>query len=225
MAVAKAPQSPSRRVIRATFAGLGLAALVVGAANYRILTANRDRLRGDLDRVPSCDVALVLGTSAKLRDGRTNLHFEGRMDAAAELYRAGKVRHLLVSGDNRHRSYNEPTQMRDALIKRGVPDSAITADYAGFRTLDSVVRARQIFKLNRCIIVTQRYHNPRALEIARANDLEAWGYCPPDVAILHSFRTECREVLARTVTLFDLYVWHRQPHFLGKPEPIRLARR
>jgi SanA protein len=202
---------------------LALATTLVAVANYRILSANRDRLHSNLGAVPACEVALVLGTSPKFQNGRTNLHFEGRMDAAAELYRAGKVKHLLVSGDNRHRSYNEPVEMRAALIKRGVPAAAVTLDFAGFRTLDSVVRARQVFGLDRCIIVTQRYHNPRALEIARANNLDAWGYCPPDVAFAHSFRTECREVLARTVTLLDLYVWHREPRFLGKPEPIRLA--
>lgn len=201
----------------------GLLALVVGLANYRILHANRARLLSDPGLVPSCDVALVLGTSAFLKGGGPNPHFESRMNAAAELYRSGKVRHLLVSGDNRYQSYNEPRQMRAALIKRGVPAAAITADYAGFRTLDSVVRARQVFGLERCIIVTQRYHNTRALEIARASHLEAWGYCAPDVGFVNSFTTECREVLARTVTVLDLYVWNRQPYFLGKPEPIRLA--
>lgn len=194
----------------------------MGLANYHIVTANRDRLYSDAKLVPACDVALVLGTSARLRGGQPNPHFESRMNAAAELYRAGKVRHLLVSGDNRELNYNEPRQMRAALIKRGIPETAITLDFAGFRTLDSVVRARQIFRLERCIIVTQRYHNSRALEIARASGLEAWGYCSPDVAFASSFPTECREVLARTVTVLDLYVWHRRPYFLGQPEPIRL---
>jgi SanA protein len=200
-----------------------LVAVIVGLANYRIVTANRSRLYSDLSLVPVCDVALVLGTSARLQGGQPNRHFESRMNAAAALYRAGKVRHLLVSGDNRQRNYNEPVMMRAALVKRGIPETAITLDYAGFRTLDSVVRARQVFGLERCIIVTQRYHNSRALEIARASDLEAWGYCAPDVGFAGSFPTECREVLARTVTMLDLYVWHRQPHFLGDSEPIRLA--
>jgi SanA protein len=219
------PRFSRRRFLLITGVVFALAILGVGWANYHIACANRARLYSDLQQLPACDVALVLGASATLRDGRANLHFENRMNAAAELYRTGKVRHLLVSGDNHRRDYDEPAMMRTALIRRGVPDSAITSDYAGFRTLDSVVRARQVFRLERCIIVTQRYHNTRALEIARANGLEAWGYCAPDVNFMNSFTTECREVLARTLTILDLYVWHRQPHLLGRAEPIRLARR
>jgi SanA protein len=223
--VAKRPRFFRRRLLWGAGVFFALLVLVVGLANYRIVTANRARLYSDPNLVPACDVALVLGTSARLRSGQPNPHFESRMNAAAELYRSGKVRHLLVSGDNRRLNYNEPRQMRAALVKRGIPETAITLDYAGFRTLDSVVRARQVFRLERCIIVTQRYHNTRALEIARARGLDAWGYCAPDVSFASSFPTECREVLARTVTVLDLYVWHRQPYFLGQPEPIRLAHR
>jgi SanA protein len=220
----KRPPSRLKRLAQTGLALVLVLVLFVAWANYRIIEANRERIFSDASLVPVCDVALILGTSAFVQRGRANLHFESRMDAAAGLYRAGKVRHLLVSGDNRRKNYNEPRQMRAALIKRGIPETAITLDYAGFRTLDSVVRARQVFGLERCIIVTQRYHNSRALEIARASHLDAWGYCAPDVAFAHSFITECREVLARTLTVLDLYVWHRQPYFLGEPEPIRIAR-
>jgi SanA protein len=202
-----------------------LAALAIGIANYHVITANSPRLCTEISALPECAVGLVLGTSASLRDGRANLHFLSRIDAAAALYRAGKVKHLLVSGDNRHQNYNEPAMMRAALIARGVPNAAITSDFAGFRTLDSVIRAKSVFGLHHCIIITQRYHNTRALEIARASGLDAWGYCAADVEFRHSIQTECREVLARTVTILDLYVWHRQPHFLGQTEPIRLASR
>ncbi len=218
------------RLTRRRFLGMSAVALMlfllgVSVANYHVVAANSPRIYSDLDQVPACDVGLVLGASAKLRNGNANLHFEGRMDAAAALYRAGKVRHLLVSGDNHHADYNEPAMMRAALIKRGVPDAAITSDFAGFRTLDSVVRAKQVFGLQRCIIISQHYHNARALEIARANHLDAWGYCASGAGFANSFTTVCREVLARSVTMLDLYVWHRQPHFLGRPEPIRLASR
>ncbi len=222
-------KSPSglRRFLRRLFwTGvilLALAATFVGLANWHIIRANRTRLHDDLASIPPTDVALVLGTSPFIRRGVPNLHFEGRMNAAAKLYAAGKVKHVLVSGDNRHRTYNEPVEMRAALIKRGVPSSAITLDFAGFRTLDSVVRARKIFGLERVIIVTQRYHNSRALAIARAHGLDARGYCAPDVAFAHSFVTECREVLARTLTVLDLHVLHRQPYFLGQPEPIQVT--
>ena len=206
-------------------AGLLVATLAVAAANWLVVSRNAERVVTDLDRLPRCDVALVLGANPKLASGRANPHFENRMDAAAQLYATGRVKHLLVSGDNHSRDYDEPTSMRQALIARGVPDTAITSDFAGRRTLDSVVRAREIFGLQRCIIVSQRYHNARALEIARARGLDAWAWCARDVRLAESLRTELREVLARTVTMLDLYVWHRQPRFLGKAEPIQIANR
>lgn len=212
-----------RRVPKILLAGVLFIGLCVTLANWQIVRRNSGRLVAEIAQLPACDVALVLGANARLSDGRQNLHFENRMDAAALLYRSGRVKHLLVSGDNHARSYDEPTMMRNALRVRGVPDTAITSDYAGFRTLDSVVRAQEVFGLRRCIIVTQRYHNTRALEIAHAHGLEAWGWCAADVQFVHSLRTELREVLARSLTLLDLYVWHRQPRFLGKPEPIRVA--
>jgi SanA protein len=214
-----------RRLLRLALGLVLLLVVFVAGVNYYVTTANRDRLYTDLTKVPPAEVALVLGTSPRLRNGGQNQHFSGRMDAAAALYRAGKVRHLLVSGDNRKLNYNEPVMMRKALIARGVPAGAITCDFAGFRTLDSVVRAREIFGLQRCLIVTQRYHNPRALEIARATGLDADGFSPPDVDFANSFTTECREVLARVAAVLDLYLLDRDPHFLGKPEPIKLADR
>lgn len=216
------------RVKRWAQLGLGavlLLAILIGGLNYYVIHANQPRLFTDVTQVPATDVALVLGTSPRFRNGAPNLHFEGRMNAAAELFRSGKVRHLLVSGDNRAANYNEPVMMKQALIARGIPADAITCDFAGFRTLDSVVRAKQVFCLNRCIIVTQRYHNARALEIARATGLDADGFCPTDVDFANSFTTECREVLARVAMLLDVYVLNRDPHFLGKPEPIQLADR
>lgn len=200
-----------------------LLVLFVCGVNYYVTASNRDRLYTDLSKVPPADVALVLGTSSRVRNGAPNLHFAGRIDAAAALYQTGKVRHLLVSGDNRNLNYNEPVMMRKALVARGIPTNAITCDFAGFRTLDSVVRAKEIFGLKRCLIVTQRYHNPRALEIARATGLDADGFSPPDVDFANSFTTECREVLARVAAVLDLYVLNRSPHFLGKPEPIQLV--
>ncbi|MGC4072801.1 MAG: ElyC/SanA/YdcF family protein [Nibricoccus sp.] len=122
-----------------------LGALFVAFANYWVLTQNSDRLYTREADTPARAVALVLGASPTLANGRTNPHFDSRIDATAQLYHAGKIRHVLVSGDNHRVSYDEPTAMKNALIARGVPATAITCDYAGFRTLDSVVRAHRIF--------------------------------------------------------------------------------
>jgi SanA protein len=199
--------------------------LVVGIAfvlfaNLRIISAHRDRLYSDVSQIPARETGLVLGANRVLGDGRPNLHFVSRMDATAELYRAGKIKRVIVSGDNGRRDYDEPSMMKEALVARGVPASAIICDYAGFRTLDSVVRAHTVFGLKECIIITQRYHNTRALEIAGATGLDALGFCAKDVIFRHSVRTELREVASRTVAVLDLYVWHRHPRFSGPAEPL-----
>jgi SanA protein len=140
------------------------------------------------------------------------------------LYHAGKVKHLLVSGDNHIKSYDEPTDMRDALVAAGVPTKAITCDYAGFRTLDSVVRAKSVFGLTNFMIVTEEFHCPRAVWIARRHGLEAVAFAAPDVPLASwSVRVKAREYLARVLCAADLYVLNRNPKFPGPPEPILLS--
>lgn len=139
------------------------------------------------------------------------------------LYRSGKVRHLLVSGDNHTTGYDEATDMRDALVSVGVPTNAITCDYAGFRTLDSVLRANSVFGLNRFTIVTEEFHCPRALWIARRHGLDAVAFAAPDLNARWSARVKAREVLARAWCALDLYLLNRKPKFPGPSEPILLS--
>lgn len=214
------PRPEVRR--RVCIAILSVGILVVTLSNFLVVSRNRDHLYTDLAAVPARDVGVVFGAAPYLRDGRANLHFAYRIEAASRLYHSGKVRHLLVSGDNHRRDYDEPTAMKDALIAKGVPAEAITCDYAGFRTLDTVARAKDVFGLNSCVLITQRYHNTRALEVARAYDIDTVGFCTRDVPTLHRMQTEIREVAARTVAVLDLYVWHRGPRFDGPFEPIKL---
>ncbi len=205
---------------------LGLTGLVgIGAANWRMLTRHPERLFTALEKIPERRVALVLGANPLTSSGHPNLHFVYRMDATAALFHAGKIGHVLVSGDNHFSTYDEPTAMKAALVARGVPAEAITCDFAGFRTLDSVKRAQAVFGLTQCTIVTQRYHLPRALEIARVCGLDAIGFCTSDLPIRHSLRTELREIIARTMATIDLYVLHRQPRFTGPFEPIIISER
>ena len=145
------------------------------------------------------------------------------MDAAAQLYREGKVRHLLVSGDNGRKEYDEPTSMRDALVKRGVPESAITLDYAGFRTLDSMARASLVFGLRRCTVVTDDFHLARALFLAQAQGVEAVGCQSLPVPWKRSWKTRIRELASRTVACLDVYVLHTQPHFCGTSETLPVS--
>jgi SanA protein len=186
---------------------------VAAAASGRIYFAASD--------VPARDVGLVLGTSPTT-NGRRNLFFTARIEAAADLYRLGKVRHLIVSGDNRRADYDEPTAMLEALIAQGVPASAITRDYAGFRTLDSVVRARDVFGQSRLTIISQEFHDARAIFIAQSHGIDAIGFAARDVGGAHGLLIRTRETLARTKAVLDTKVLGVKPHFPGPPEPIVL---
>src|SRR5579859_3256618 len=136
-----------RRLVLIAVAVALLAAVGIYSANRACEGATRGKIFSSMDELPVNDVGLVLGTSKMTKRGIENPHFEHRIEAAAALYKAGKVKHLLVSGDNHIKSYNEPDDMRAALMAAGVPAAAITCDYAGFRTLDSVVRAKEVFGL------------------------------------------------------------------------------
>ncbi len=191
------------------------------ATNQAVLLSAHGRVHTDLASLPDEPVGLVLGTSPKI-GGLRNVFFEHRMNAAAELYRAGKVKKLLVSGDNGSTYYDEPTAMRDALISRGIPSSDIVLDYAGFRTLDSVVRAKTVFGLKHLTIVTDDFHLPRALYIAQERGLDAVGYQSKPVKRADSPWTYTREVGARSLVWLDLHILNRQPKFNGPPEPIHV---
>jgi SanA protein len=212
-----------RRIIRITLLLTLALVLVIIACNAWLLIANRERIFHDHTALQPRDVALVLGTAPRLGRGLKNPFFEGRMDTAAKLWRDGKVRHLLVSGDNGQREYNEPVAMRDALVARGVPVSSITLDYAGFRTLDSLVRAREIFGVNRLVVVTDDWHQPRTLFLASAAGLDAVGACSVDVPWQISKMTRVREWLSRVKAVADIYVLRTKPKFLGGKIALPIA--
>lgn len=138
------------------------------------------------------------------------------MEAAAALFKAGKVKALIVSGDNGSHDYDEPTEMKRVLVQMGVPDAKIVCDYAGFRTLDSIVRAQEVFGQPRFIIVSQRFHNERAVYLAKALGVEAWGLNAEDVPVALSLKTFLREKLACVKAVLDVNVLNTQPRFLGE---------
>lgn len=195
--------------------------LVVLLANLWVLSSVKSKVYTDIQEIDYSDVALVLGTSRSVNGVTENPFFTHRIKAAAELFFKKKVKHILVSGDNSSMHYNEPRDMRHALIKLGVPDSCITMDFAGLRTLDSVVRSHKIFQQKRITIVSQEFHNYRALFIANHYGLDAVAYnaAYPTEATM---KTICREYLARPKALLDLYLLHTQPKFLGDKITIRV---
>ena len=159
------------------------------------------------------------GTSRTVRSGRPNAYFYNRVDAAAALYHAGKVEYLVISGDNGRKGYNEPQDMKEALVGRGVPAGAIYLDYAGFRTYDSVVRMEKIFGQESFTVISQEFHNRRAVYIAQALGLDAVGYNAADVAAYAGMKTRLREKLARVRMFMDLWTG-KTPKFLGEPVEI-----
>ena len=148
------------------------------------------------------------------------MYFTYRILAAYELFKTGKVQILLLSGDNHVKGYDEPSDMKEALIHMGVPDSCIVVDYAGFRTLDSVVRCKEIFGEDSITIVSQEFHNQRALFIANKHGINAVAYNAKEVNRNYSFKTKFREYFARVKCVLDIYVLHSSPKFLGEKVKI-----
>lgn len=175
-----------------------------------------------VEKIPYNDVALVLGTSKYLHNGQINMYFQFRMEAAYELYKSGKVKYVLVSGDNRYKSYNEPRQMRIDLIKLGVDKDHIFLDFAGFRTRDSIIRANKVFDLSNFTIVSQPFHNERAILIARQKNINAIAYNAHNVRKLYRIRQFPREFGARVLMFIDI-ILNKPPKFYG--DIIRIEER
>lgn len=198
-----------------------VALAAVAGMNAWVLAAARGRLHPPASHeMPSVPVALVLGTSAKRPDGAPNLHFESRMQAAAALYAAGKVKTLLVSGARSGRYYDETRDMRAALVARGVPADAIVMDDAGVRTFDSVVRVKEAYRASHCAIVSDAWHVPRALFIADRIGLPAVGVAADPIPLRLSLKARSREWLARVLVVLDLYILNTRPeHPASGQEP------
>ncbi len=196
--------------------------LVVCLINLWVLKSTHARVFKTASALPENDVGLVLGTAPWLGRGYVNPHFKARIEAAAYLYQEGKVKHLLVSGDNHTKGYDEPTNMKEALLKLGVPESAITLDYAGFRTLDSIVRAKEVFGLDKATIITDDFHVNRALFICNHYGVDAVAFSSEEVPFELSANTRWREIGARVKAAMDLYLLKTQPRFLGERVEIKL---
>lgn len=187
-----------------------------------IVRSTKTQLFDDVNEIPFRNVAMVLGTSAKARNGYDNLFFSYRLQAAAQLFNAGKVKHILVSGDNHIEGYDEPTEMKNALVKLGVPDTCITMDCAGFRTLDSVIRTREVFGQSSFTIVSQEFHNERAVFLANKYGMDVVAFNAKDVPAKYSMLTTVREYFAKYKAVLDIYILHTQPKFLGDPIKIKI---
>lgn len=179
--------------------------------NWWVVYTTREQVYFDVDRLPTNDVALVLGTSRFVKSGKENLFFRYRMEATARLWKEGKVKTIILSGNNDSEYYNEPSDMRKALLRLGIPEAVMTLDYAGFRTFDSVVRCKTIFNQHKITIVSQNFHNARALYIGNHEGMEAVAFAAQDVPEGYSFQTLVREYLARPLAMLDVYLIRPDP--------------
>ncbi|MET3128776.1 SanA protein [Arcicella rosea] len=175
--------------------------------NIWIVYSTDDRNYYSLDKLPSNDVGLVLGTSKAVLGGKTNLFYKYRMEAAARLYKEGKVKFLILSGNHDSVFYNEPNDMKKSLMRLGVPENVLILDYAGYRTYDSIIRCKEVFNQRKFTIISQPTHNARALFLANNLGLDAVAFAAQDVQ--SGYKTYFREYLARPKAILDVYVLDR----------------
>jgi len=188
--------------------------VVIIFMNWLIISESKQYLYNDIGKIPNNKVGLVLGTSKYFLTGEKNPYFKNRIIAATKMYESGKIKYIVLSGDNSEKYYNEPVTMKKELVKYGIPKNVIYLDYAGFRTWDSVLRCNIIFGQEEFTIISQKFHNARAVFIARKNGIKAIGFNADDISISRSLRTRVREIFARIKVFIDLSIG-KDPKYLG----------
>ena len=201
-------------VLFALFATIILVIVTVYICNRAIENASKGKLYDDVNKVPYHRVALLLGTSKYLSRHTLNYYYLYRIEAAVNLIKAGKVKYIIISGDNGTVSYNEPYRMRTDLMRAGIDSSIIYMDFAGFRTFDSMVRLKEIFGQDSATVISQEFHNKRALYIAEQEGIHAIGFNAKDVPSALGFKVQTREKFARVKVFLD-YLFSNKPKFLG----------
>ena len=194
--------------------------LLIIISNYSIEKYSENKTFSDLKIIKKNKVGLVLGTSKVLNNGMINLYFTFRNNATVQLYNYGKIDFILISGDNGNKDYDEPTDFKNELIKKGIPEDKIFLDFAGFRTLDSVIRSREIFGQKSITIISQQFHNERAIYLAEKNGINAIGFNARDVSGKYGMKVQIREYLARTKVFIDI-LFGVKPKFLGDKIEIK----
>ena len=210
-----------KRIFMALLIGLGLLIAIVAACNIWVLSSCSGQLYDNAETVPHKRVAVMLGTNPKTKTGKMNYFYKHRIDAAVKLYQNGKIDRILISGDNSSKTYSEPDAMKADLMAAGIPDSAIYLDFAGFSTYDSMVRAKKVFGLSEFMVVSQDFHNKRAVYIARQNGIDAIGFNVQNTLFRKwRIKMELREILARVKAVGEV-VMNKKPHFLGEQIEIK----
>ena len=189
-------------ILKSFFTLVEIGVLLMILANIWVYALTNGRTYTRISKIPPRETALVLGTSPKMKSGVSNPYFTSRMDATALLYHHGKIKKIIVSGE-KSPGYDEPFAMKNYLVyQEGVPESIIVEDPKGFKTQSSISNCKNIYQQNDVIIVSQGFHNLRALVYARNNDMNALGFDAQDVLSNQSYyRNQSREFLARVVAV------------------------
>jgi len=208
-----------KRILYIILIGLVFSLGSIFYANNLVSKTAKFKVYDKVDDIPEVKVGLLLGTSKYLSSGYENLYFKYRIQAATALYRSGKIKRIIVSGDNGSKEYDEASDMKYDLIANGIDSNHIYLDYAGFRTFDSMKRLKEIFGQKKAIIISQKFHNERAIYIGEKLDMEVYGFNANDVSQYYGLRTNLREYLARVKMLLD-FVIGVEPRFLGEKVEI-----
>jgi SanA protein len=190
-------------VLLAPFLGV----FIIALCNLTVIQYSKGRVYDNVKDIPYREVGLLLGTSPTTINGRTNIYYTYRIDAAVKLYKAKKISRILISGDGKEKSYDEPKYMRRDLIKRGIPAHKITLDKKGLRTYDSVINAKETFGLSNFTVISQRFQNERAIYLAGHNDIDAIGFNAKDAPNQKgksAIKVRIREVFAKVKVFMDL---------------------
>lgn len=185
-----------------------------------IVASHKRFTHDDIADLPKENACLVLGTSKFLSNGSLNLFYQYRMEATVKAYTAGKCSKIVVSGDNRKNNYNEPEQMKQSLIAMHIPSEVIFCDYAGARTLDSVLRFRHVFGQSSGLVISQEFHNERAIYIGKSHNINLTGFNAREVDAYSGFRTKFREIFSRVRAVADIEILHTIARHYGQPIAI-----
>ena len=209
-----------KKFFKISVIGLILITAMIVISNSIIISNAKGKTFNNLSDIKKSKVGLLLGANKYLANGNVNLYYNYRLNAAIQLYNSDKIEYILVSGDNGSKHYDEPTVFKEDLLKACIPEHRIVLDYAGFRTLDSVIRAKEIFGQDELIIISQKFHNERAIYLAEHHAIKAIAYNAKDVSGRSGLRTNLREYLAKTKAVIDIMIG-TNPKFLGDKIAIK----
>jgi SanA protein len=194
---------------------ISLSAFLLWYANHKIESNAEGKTFEMVKDVPHFKSGLLLGTAKYNKGGRLNIYYTMRISAAAQLCKAGKLDYIIISGDNSKKTYDEPTDMKNDLVAAGIDSNRIYLDYAGFRTFDSMVRCKEIFSQDSVLVISQQFHNERAIYIGEQSGMLVRGFNAADVSAAYGKWTMLREAFARVKVLVD-FVIGTEPKFLGE---------